>query len=412
MRANLFIAKTLGKGGTEEGRLGRSSSGIAGISIAISVIIMILTVAILDGFKKEIKLKASGFSGELVMHSPGVEITTSLYPVDTQYEYLKNIEKLNGVAALYPFAYRSGVLKNGDEIQGVMIKGVNRDFDWTFFDSVMKEGSSSSIYSDSLGNQGIIISDRLAKMLGYSIGDAVIIYFIDNNVKVKRFRLSGIYDAQLEDIDKTLVLADLSAIQQLNGWSNNEVSGIEVRLNGGVDAERLATDIENIILSSPEDTMFITRVDEMFPHLFDWFKLLDINVFILLILMIAVAGFNMISGLLILLFKKISMIGLLKALGMRDSDIHKIFMIRSMRIIVAGILIGNIVAFVLIFLQTKFNIVSLDVSNYFVDRVPMHIKWLKIALLNIGAVVVIVLLLMIPSSFISKLSPEKSLRVK
>ena len=412
MRANLFIAKILGKGGAKEGRFGRSSSGIAGLSVAISVIVMVLTVAILDGFKKEIRLKASGFSGELVMHAPGVELTTSLYPVDTQYEYLKDIERLPGVNALYPFAYRSGVLKSGDEIQGVLVKGVNRDFDWSFFNSVMKEGSSSSIYSDSLSNPGIVISDRLAKMLGYSVGDAIVIYFIDNSVRVKRFKLSGIYDAQLEDVDKTLVLVDIGVIQQLNGWSDNEVSGIEVRLTDGTDAVKLSTDIENVILDSPEDTMFVTRVDEMFPHLFDWLKLLDINVFILLSLMIAVAGFNMISGLLILLFKKISMIGLLKALGMRDSDIHKIFMIRSMRIVITGMLIGNIVAFILIFLQTKFEIIELDVSNYFVNSVPMHIKWLKIVLFNIVAVIIILFLLMIPSSFISKLSPEKSLRVK
>ena len=412
MRANLFIAKTLRKSGAEEGRFGRSSSGIAGVSIAISVIIMVLTIAILDGFKREIRLKASGFSGELVMHSPGVDITTSLYPVDTQYEYLKEIGKMHGISAIYPFAYRSGVLKHGDEIQGVLIKGVNRDFDWSFFDSVMKEGATSLVYSDTLGNNGIVISDRLAKMLGYSVGDAITIYFIDDNIKVRLFKLVGIYDAQLEDIDKTLVLTDISVIRQLNGWKDNEASGIEVRLKDGTDGVKKAMEIEDLILDSSEDTMFVTRVDEMFPHLFDWLKLLDINAIILLFLMIAVAGFNMISGLLILLFKKISMIGILKALGMRDSDIHKIFILRSMRIVVTAMLIGNIVAFILIFLQSRFDIISLNVSNYFVDSVPMYITWPRMALFNMGAIIVIMFLLFIPSSFISKVSPEKSLRVK
>ena len=412
MRANLFIAKTLRKSGAKEGRFGKSSSGIAGASIAISVIIMVLTITILDGFKREIRLKASGFSGELVMHSPGVDITTSLYPVDTQYEYLKEIEKMHGISAIYPFAYRSGVLKHGDEIQGVLIKGVNRDFDWSFFDSVMKEGSTTSVYSDTLGNNGIIISDRLAKMLGYSMGNSITIYFIDDNIKVRLFKLVGIYDAQLEDIDKTLVLTDISVIRQLNGWKDNEASGIEVRLKDGTDGVKMAMEIEDLILDSSEDTMFVTRVDEMFPHLFDWLKLLDINAIILLFLMIAVAGFNMISGLLILLFKKISMIGILKALGMRDSDIHKIFILRSMRIVITAMLIGNIVAFILIFLQSRFDIISLDVSNYFVDSVPMYIIWPKMALFNMGAIVVIMVLLFIPSSFISKVSPEKSLRVK
>ena len=369
-------------------------------------------MVILDGFKREIGLKASGFSGELVMHSPGVDITTSLYPVDTQYEYLKEIEKMHGISSIYPFAYRSGVLKHGDEIQGVLIKGVNRDFDWSFFDSVMKEGSTTSVYSDTLGNNGIIISDRLAKMLGYSVGDSITIYFIDDNIKVRLFKLVGIYDAQLEDIDKTLVLTDISVIRQLNGWKDNEASGIEVRLKDGTDGVKMAMEIEDLILDSSEDTMFVTRVDEMFPHLFDWLKLLDINAIILLFLMIAVAGFNMISGLLILLFKKISMIGILKALGMRDSDIHKIFILRSMRIVITAMLIGNIVAFILIFLQSRFDIISLDVSNYFVDSVPMYIIWPKMALFNMGAIVVIMFLLLIPSSFISKVSPEKSLRVK
>ena len=412
MRVNLFIAKILRKGGVKEGRFGKSNSGIAGISIAISMIVMILAIAISDGFKKEIKLKASGFSGELIMHTPGVDMTTSLYPVDTRYNYLEDIKSRREVDALYPFAYRSGVLKNENEIQGVLVKGVDKDFDWSFFDSVMKEGSTSSVYGDDSGVPGVIISDRLARMLGYSLGDAVIIYFIDSNVKARRFRLCGIYDAQLEDIDKTLLLTDINVIRQLNGWSDSEASGIEIRLKSGADTERVAAEIEDIIYASSEDTMFVLRVDEMFVHLFEWLKLIDFNVLFILSLMIAVAGFNMVSGLLILLFEKISMIGLLKALGMRNSDIHKIFMIRAMRIVLAGMLTGNVVAFMLVFIQSRFEVIPLDVANYFVDSVPMHIKWLKIAMLNLGAVVVTVFMLMLPSSFISKVSPEKSLRVK
>ena len=382
------------------------------MSIAISMIVMILAVAILDGFKKEIRLKASGLSGEIILHSPGVDITTSLYPVDTEYGYLKEIEEIRGVDALHPFAYRSGVLKNGEEIQGVMVKGVDNEFDWSFFDSVMKEGSTSRVCADTTGVPGVIISERLARMLGYSIGDPVVIYFIDNSVKVRRFVLAGIYDAQLENLDKSLVLADMSIIQQLNGWLDNEVSGIEVRLVDGTDTESVVAKMETIIVDSTEDTMFVARVDELFPHLFDWLKLLDFNVLFVLVLMIAVAGFNMISGLLILLFEKISMIGLLKALGMRDSDIHKIFIIRSMRIILIGMIAGNMIAFILILLQTKFNLIHLDVSNYFVDSVPMHIKWAKMGMLNIGAIAVIILLLMIPSSFISRVHPGKSLGIK
>ena len=412
MRANLFIVKTLRKGKGGEGRFSRSSAGISGVSIAISMIVIILAVAILDGFKKEIRSKASGLSGEIILHGPGVDMTTSLYPVDADYKYLNDISDIDGVNALYPFAYRSGVLKNQDEIQGVMVKGVGEDFDWSFFDSVMKEGTTSRIYADTTGVPGMIMSNRLARMLGYSVGDPVVIYFIDNSIKVRRFVLVGIYDAQLENVDKSLVLTDISVIRQLNGWSESEASGIEVRLSQGEETGAVVAKIEDIIENSTEDTMFVTRVDELFPHLFEWLNLLDFNVLFFLILMMVVAGFNMISGLLILLFEKISMIGLLKALGMRDSDIHKIFIIRSMRIILVGMVAGNIIAFILIFIQTKFNVIQLDVSNYFVDSVPMHIKWLKMGILNIGAIAVILLLLMIPSSFISRVHPSKNLSVK
>jgi len=416
LRTNLFISKTLRRSGSGGGRFGRGSAGITGASVAISVIIMFLAIAISDGFKKEIKSKAAGLSGEIILHSPGVDITTNLYPINTDYDYLKDIEKMQGVKALHPFAYRSGVLKNGNNIQGIMVKGVEKDFDWSFFESVMREGVASPLYADTTANPatnpGIIISERLASMLGYSVGDPVVVYFIDSSVKIRRFNLLGIYDAQLEDVDKTLVITDIEVVRQLNGWAANEVSGIEVKLEEGAEIGKTASDMEIIIEDSSEDIVFVTRVDEMFPHLFGWLDLIDFNVLFVLTLMIAVAGFNMISGLLILLFEKISMIGLLKALGMRNADIHKIFIMRAMRIVLKGMLIGNIVALILIFIQSEFKVVPLDVTNYFVDSVPVHINWAKIVVLNVASVIIIMFLLMIPSSFIAKVSPEKSLRIK
>jgi lipoprotein-releasing system permease protein len=245
------------------------------------------------------------------------------------------------------------------------------------------------------------------------VGDEEVVYFIDNSVKIRKFVLSGIYNARLEDVDMTLMITSLSEIQSVNGWSGDEVSGIEVKLSQGGDISETAAIIEEIIdRSEADEMMYVTRVDEIFPHLFDWLKLLDFNVLVVMILMLAVSGFNMISGLLILLFEKISMIGLLKALGMRDGNIHKIFLYRAMYLVFIGMIAGNIAALLFVFIQGQFALIPLDPANYFVDHIPVHLNISKLLIFNAGASIIIALLLMIPSLFISGVSPEKTLRVK
>ncbi len=412
MSTNLFIAKTLWRKNSGKGGLGRGSSIIASVSVAVSVLVMILAISISDGFKKEIKEKAAGFSGEILLHSPGVEITTSLYPVSSNPSFLEKIADLPQVSDIQPYGYRSAIIKQNDEIQGVLIKGVTRDFNWDFFKSVLEEGAIPQV-SDSAGGSQIMMSARLAKMLDYSVGDDVVVYFIDNSVKIRKFVLSGIYNARLEDVDMTLMITSLSEIQSLNGWSGDEVSGIEVKLSQGGDISETAAIIEEIIdRSEGDEMMYVTRVDEIFPHLFDWLKLLDFNVLVVMILMLAVSGFNMISGLLILLFEKISMIGLLKALGMRDGNIHKIFLYRAMYLVFIGMIAGNITALLFVFIQGQFALIPLDPANYFVDHIPVHLNISKLLIFNAGASIIIALLLMIPSLFISGVSPEKTLRVK
>lgn len=412
MNTNIFIAKTLWEKNSAKKSLTGGSTVIAGISVAVSIIVMILSITISDGFKNEIKNKTSGFSGEIMLHSPGVEITTSQYPVLSNPSFLSALNKLEGVAAVQPYVYRSAIVKQKEEIQGVIIKGVDSLFDWSFFRGVLKEGALPEI-SRLLKDPQILMSRRMASMLNYKVGDPVLIYFVDNSVRIRKFVLSGIYDAQLEDIDKSLLIAAAHVIQNVNDWDTNEVSGLEIKLKSGHDIAQTAVIIENIIEESPTDeSYFVTTVNELFPHLFDWLRLLDFNVLIIMLLMLAVAGFNMISGLLILLFEKISMIGVLKSLGMRDSSIHRIFLIRALYLVLGGMIIGNIVAFILILIQQYYKVIPLDPVSYFVDHVPVFINWYKIALLNIGAVITIVLLLMVPSLFISKISPEKTLRVK
>ncbi|HBY02366.1 MAG TPA: hypothetical protein DEG92_07510 [Rikenellaceae bacterium] len=413
MKTNIFIAKTLWKHGSIKG-LGSTSSLVAGISVAVSMIVMLLAIAISDGFKREIRDKAIGFSGGIVLSSPGIETTTYQYPVESDLSYIKDIINIPGVISVQSYACRSGIIKNGEEIQGILLKGVDSNYNWTFFKNSLVDGKLPD-YSDSASAKEIMLSSRLAKMMAIKVGDPVQVYFVGDIVKARKFTLAGIYDAQLEEIDKTFVIANISEIQSLNGWSRNEVSGIEVISSDPDKLEETSETIKNIIhnkgVESDPSISVVTTMDQ-YPHLFDWLLLLDFNVLVVLIIMITVAGANMISGLLIILFEKISMIGLLKSLGMRDSSIHRIFLYRAMMIISRGMLAGNLIAFILLLLQQRFKIIGLDPVNYFVKYVPVHIDWFKMVTVNITAFLLIILLLYIPSRFISNISPDKSLRIK
>ena len=415
MNTNLFIARNLWKRGAPgEKGLSASSTIIAGFSVGVSVLVMVLAIAISDGFKFEIRTKATGFSGEVILNSPGIEQTSNRYPITKKLSYIKEIESLKEVKSLHGYAYRSGVLKSGDEIQGVVLKGVDSQYDWSFFSSVLSKGRLPN-YQDSLVSKEIILSERLAGIMGFDVGEDLQIYFIDKSIRVGKYRLVGLYDAQLEDIDKTLLIADIREVQRLNGWRAEDVSGIEILLKAGEDINTVRDKIEKVVYERAgenDPSVAVTSINEIFPHLFDWLKLLDFNVLVVLVLMIAVAGFNMISSLLIILFERISMIGILKSLGMRNSAIHRIFLLRASYIIFQGMLFGDILAIVLALLQKSYEIISLDPTNYFVKSVPVYLNFPKIFLLNIAAFIIIIVVLMIPSLFISRISPDKTIRVK
>lgn len=412
MKTNYFIAKTLwSKGGGKEGVAGGSSI-IAIISVAISILVMTLAITISDGFKREIREKSSAFNGEIQLHAPGVDIATSIYPVEKAPALLEEIAQLDGVEGLYPYAYRSAILKKGEMIQGVLLKGVEANYNWRGISESIVEGRLPQ-QRDGEEEREMILSRRLASMLSLELGESLVCYFVDNSVKARKFTLVGLFDLELQELDKTLLFTSLDVIQGVNGWSDQEVSGIEVRVKKMGAISKIASSIEEVIDKAPDNyNYFVSRIDQLYPHLFDWLTLLDFNVLVITLLMIAVAGFNMISGLLILLFEKTSMIGLLKALGMRDGSIHQLFLIRALTLTVKGMVWGNLVGYLLLFLQSKFKLFALNPANYFVDHVPVDLNWAKLLLLNIGSIVIITLLLMIPSLFITRVAPDKTLRVK
>ena len=423
MNLNILIAERIGKKAAGKGKLSRISNLIASISVALSIAVMIIAIAVAGGFRNEIREKASGFTGDITLQAPGVDITNHLYPI-APLSYMEKLDSLPFIESISPVNYRTGLLKSDDHIQGVMFKGIDGNYNLDFFKSSMVEGRlpDYTIKRDSTGyimppSNEILISKRLSDMLGFKPGDKIISYFVDEDVTLRRFTVCGIFDARLDELDKTLVIADARHITHLNRWKNGELCGYEISLKKGYGnkAEECSAKIDETIMqySKDEDSSIVSKtLSDRYFILFDWLHLLDLNVVIILALMIAVAGFNMVSGILIILFERISQIGLFKALGMRDSNITKVFLYRAASIVIYGLIPGNIIAILFCWIERRYRVIPLDPTNYFVDHVPAEINITTIIGINVIAFVAIMLILLIPCRMISRISPARTLKVE
>ncbi|MBP5210701.1 MAG: ABC transporter permease [Bacteroidales bacterium] len=405
MKVDRFIGSKLK---AEENAKG-STIGI--ISVALSIAVIIIAVTVVAGFRREIKTKASGFMGELALVQPGQSVMNDKYPFTDSISYLEELGSQPYVDKIQPVAYTAGLLKTEENIYAVYLKGIDSLYDGSFFQSVLVEGEMP-VYSGRISND-VVISTTMADVMGYELGSSITAYFISDEVKVRRFNVCGIYDAQLENIDKTLLLADIRHVQRINGWNPDEVSAIEVSLRDGVPIDAGFRAVEEFVFehgSEADPGLFTTSIKRIFPNLFDWLTLLDMNVVIVLILMVIVAGFNMISTLLIILFEKISTIGLLKALGMDNKGVGDIFKYVSLNIVGKGLIIGNVFALALCLIQKYFKVITLNPDNYFVKYVPIDINFVYILLADILSLFVIMTILRVTSVFIAKVSPDKTMR--
>lgn len=400
--------------GPHLGRMGRLSVRIATVSVAVSVVVMILSIAIVRGFKSEIYRKATGFSGEVVLEAPGAGFITDNVPVSTRLSYLQALGEAPFVRSLSPYATASGLIKTQEAIHGIQLKGVDASYRWDFFREALVEGRLPQIDSAALSEE-VLVSQRLARKLFLKPGDRLLLYFIGDHVRVRRLTVSGLYNAQLEDIDNHLIIGDLRHVQRINEWEAHEVGGIELTLDPALTLDRGAWEVEEFIMqhSTDEDPgVVVSSVARKYANLFDWLKLLDLNVWILLALMVLVAGFNMVSSLLIMLFEKTSMIGILKALGMRNGGIARVFMYNAAVIVGRGMLWGTSVALVLCAVQRFTRVFRLDPANYFVDSVPIRLSLWNVLAVDGGAFLGILLLLLAPLYFINKLNPAQTIRMK
>ena len=382
------------------------------VSIALGMVVMILAIAVVTGFRGEIERKIVGFGGHLQIANYDSNDSYESTPISKNQVFIPELAQLKGVKNIQQYIYKGGIISTENDNQGVMLKGVGADFDWSFFASSITEGSIPS-YSDSVTSNDIAISNKLCRLLRLKLNDRFEVYFVENPIRVRRFTIKAIFDTQLQDIDETLVICDMRHLQRINGWSEDQIAGFEVNLTSMSLLDKFDEEVAELVsykLNDDGSMLKVSSIKQRYAHLFSWLDVLDTNVWIILSLTLIVAGFNMISGLLIILLEKASMIGLLKALGMRAWAIQKLFIFRAAFIVLKGILIGNLLGIGLGLLQKYVVRIPLNPESYFIDTIPINLEWQHILLLNVGAFVLIVAALTIPSLIIAKITPEKSIR--
>lgn len=394
----------------DEDRLSKVSHHIAWISVALSVAVMIVAVAVVGGFKSEIRAKATGFMGSVVMTVPGETPLNEASPFSRNLSYAGKLDSLGFVESVSGVAYRSGMVKGAEDIAGLYFKGVDSLYDFSFFRNSLVEGEIPS-FCGRIGND-VLISRRLADELGFRTGDKMPAYFVGEELKSRSFRVCGIFDAQLDDIDRSFAVVDIRQVQRLAGWEKDQVSSMEIRISPETDMERAKRVISRIEMDcsgGDDQPLFTFSVKSIYANLFDWLALLDLNVVMILALMMAVAGFNMISAVLIILFRKVPMIGLLKSLGMTDRQVSGVFLRLASRIIGKGLLAGNALALSICLIQKYTHLMKLDPANYFVSFVPIDIDIPEILILDIVSALVIMLFLTLSTIFISRISPARTM---
>lgn len=401
MNTPLYIAR----------RMANSELKITGVvkkiaigSIALGITVMIIAVAVVIGFQNEIRNKVIGFGSHIQITSFDDNISYESQPVDRNQPFLEALSDIPGIKNVQVFGTKPGIIKTDDEIHGVIFKGVGSDFSWDFFNEKMTEGRQIA-FSDTARSNDIIISDHIAQLLQLAVDDDVFVYFIQDPPRVRRLKVAGIYNTGLEELDQLFILGDIGHIQRLNDWENNEVAGFEILLHDFKDLNEVNNAVENTIPYHFE-TKTIRR---LYPQIFDWLALLDMNVYVIIFIMILVAGINMVTTLLISVLEKTNMIGILKALGSDNKLIRKVFLYHAGFLIMKGILWGNILGIGLLYIQDIAGIIKLDQTSYFVSTVPVHFSFLYILLINLGTMVISLLMLILPSYIIAGVSPVKAI---
>ena len=412
MNLELHIAKKIYFGKSENSQnVSTPAVKIAIAGVAIAVLAMILSVAVVFGFRNEVQNKVIGFGGHIQISSYNNNASHEQSPLIWNDSLINKLKGIHGVANAEPFITREGIIKTTDNFQGVQFKGVDSLFNWSFFQNNLVEGNV--IQSDTSSVNQALLSQYIANKLQLKLGDTFLAYFFQEQVQLRKFTIVGIYNTNFENYDKLYVLTDMHILQRLNKWKDNEVSGVELLVSDFDQLNSVKNDVLYEMLTyrdANDNTLYAQSIKEGSPQIFDWLSIMDTNVWVIVILMILVSGFTMSSGLLILILEQTNTIGVLKALGYSNGKIRKVFLYISSFLVLKGMLIGNIITFALILIQEYTGIIKLDPESYYVSEVPLMINFSYILLINVGVLLVSILMMIVPSYLVSLIKPAKSIK--
>ncbi|MBO7579283.1 MAG: ABC transporter permease [Prevotella sp.] len=413
MNFPLYIARKIYNDQGDKRKVSRPVIRIATLGVAIGLAVMLISVSVVLGFKHTIRDKVIGFGSHITVGDFLTIQGSDQYPIEMGDSMMNVLKSIKGVDKVQRFAMKQGILKTDSDFLGVMFKGIAEEYDTTFLHNNMVEGTIPA-FSSEASKQQIVISKMIADQLHLHAGDRLFAYFFSNNgVRPRKYTITGIYQTNLSMFDKVICYTDLYSAVKLNGWESDQTSGAELTVKDFNKLDDVADILTHRVNRSSDkygETYSSATIQQNYPQIFSWLDLLDLNVWIILTLMVCVAGFTMISGLLIIILERTNMIGVLKALGARNKTVRHTFLWFAVFIIGKGLLIGNIIGLGLILLQKYTGLIHLDPATYYVSTVPVEVNIPIILLINIATLLVSVFVLIAPSYLISHIHPAKSMR--
>lgn len=404
MNAATFISKRIFSLSKEN--LSSTVMRIAIASVALGIAIMLISIAVVVGFKNQIKDKVIGFVAPI--HIQALNQNESIEETPFLFDSVLNARLDKPfITEMHKTADKAGIIKTDEEIQAVVLKGVDQDYNWSYISSYLVSGEVPQYVEDERSND-VVVSNIIAHKMKLNVGDAVRIWFVDPEMKARgrKFNVAGIYETGLQECDERYLYCDLNQIRRLNGWDDSEIGHLEI----WVDNQELIEEYNNQIYYSIPTNLVSYTAMESYPNIFDWLELQDMNVVIIIALMLLVAGITIISMLLIIILERTSTIGLLKAMGASNGLIRRIFLKRSFRILLIGMIIGNIIGIGLCLIQLHYNVISLSPESYYLSAVPIELNIWYILALNAGTMILWILMLLVPTMLINNVRPSKSIR--
>ena len=407
-----FVAKRLFAEGGSSGRASRLATGIATTGVAIGLAVMLVSVAIVLGFQKEVQDKVLGFGAHIKVLNYKSLSSQELSPIVIDDSLTSRLAAIPNVASVARFCTKPGMLKTDANFRGIAIQGIGQDYDRSFISSHLVKGEMPE-FTDSVGSGKLVISQAMAREMQVDVGETIYAYFFEQTVRARKFTVAGIYRTNLTDFDKNFAYTDLYTIHRLLDWDSQQYAGAEIRLQ---DFDRLNETLHAVVneVNHKQDaygnyySSLSIRMEH--PQIFAWLKLLDMDIAVILILMICVSIFTSVSGLLIIILERTNFIGIMKALGARNRQMRYLFVNYALLIIVRGIVLGNVLAFALILLQKYTGIITLNPDVYYVEAMPVLVNWLWVACIDVGTLIVSALAMIVPSFVVSHITPAKSIR--